>query len=56
MHVEFGTETLSNQVLESYGKPFQIDDVFSSHREALAAGLHVAHYLMLGGPEKIKIH
>jgi radical SAM superfamily enzyme YgiQ (UPF0313 family) len=50
MHVEFGTETLSNQVLESYGKPFQIDDVFSSHREALAAGLHVAHYLMLGGP------
>jgi radical SAM superfamily enzyme YgiQ (UPF0313 family) len=50
MHVEFGTETLSNQVLESYGKPFRIDDVFSSHREALAAGLHVAHYLMLGGP------
>ncbi len=37
-------------VLDSYGKPFHIDDVFSSHREALAAGLHVAHYLMLGGP------
>ncbi len=50
MHVEFGTEALSNRVLESYGKPFQSDDVISSHREALAAGLHVAHYLMLGGP------
>ncbi|MGO9137112.1 MAG: lipid biosynthesis B12-binding/radical SAM protein [Syntrophales bacterium] len=54
MHVEFGTESLSNQVLESYGKPFQIDDVFSSHRAALAAGLHVAHYLMLGGPGENK--
>lgn len=50
MHVEFGTETLSSRVLESYRKPFQINDVFSSHRKALAAGLHVAHYLMLGGP------
>lgn len=54
MHVEFGTEALSNPVLESYGKPFHIDDVFSSHREALAAGLHVAHYLMLGGPGENK--
>ena len=50
MHVEFGTEALSSRVLESYRKPFQINDVFSSHRKALAAGLHVAHYLMLGGP------
>lgn len=49
-HVEFGTEALSDRVLESYGKPFRIKDVFSSHRKALAAGLHVAHYLMLGGP------
>ncbi|HVO64911.1 MAG TPA: lipid biosynthesis B12-binding/radical SAM protein [Syntrophales bacterium] len=49
-HVEFGTEALSDRVLEAYGKPFHIDDVFSSHMEALAAGLHVAHYLMLGGP------
>jgi radical SAM superfamily enzyme YgiQ (UPF0313 family) len=54
MHVEFGTEAISNRVLEAYGKPFHIDDVFSSHREALAAGLHVAHYLMLGGPGENK--
>jgi radical SAM superfamily enzyme YgiQ (UPF0313 family) len=50
MHVEFGTESFSNPVLDSYGKPFYMDDVFASHREAIAAGLHVAHYLMLGGP------
>ena len=54
MHVEFGTEALSNRVLDSYGKPFHIDDVFTSHREALAAGLYVAHYLMLGGPGENK--
>jgi len=50
MHVEFGTEALSNTMFDSYRKPFHIDDVFASHRMALAAGLHVAHYLMLGGP------
>ncbi|MBI4633675.1 MAG: radical SAM protein [Deltaproteobacteria bacterium] len=49
-HVEFGTESLSNAVLDSYGKPFRIGDVFASHRRAVDAGLHVAHYLMLGGP------
>jgi radical SAM superfamily enzyme YgiQ (UPF0313 family) len=48
--VEFGTEALANKMLASYGKPFNIDDVFASHRAAVAAGLHVAHYLMLGGP------
>lgn len=50
MHVEFGTEALSNTMLDSYRKPFKIEDVFDSHRAALAAGLSVAHYLMLGGP------
>ncbi|MDO8785208.1 MAG: lipid biosynthesis B12-binding/radical SAM protein, partial [Syntrophales bacterium] len=50
MHVEFGTEALSNPMLASYRKPFHLEDVFASHRLAAAAGLHVAHYLMLGGP------
>lgn len=49
-HVDFGTESLSNAVLDSYGKPFRVDDVFASHKLAVAAGLHIAHYLMLGGP------
>jgi len=52
MHVEFGTEALSNRMLNSYGKPFHVNDVYASHRAALDAGLHVAHYLMPGGPNE----
>jgi len=49
-HVEFGTESLADPTLRAYGKPFCTEDVFTSHRLAGAAGLHVAHYLMVGGP------
>jgi radical SAM superfamily enzyme YgiQ (UPF0313 family) len=50
MHVEFGTESLANSMLRAYRKPFRTEDVSISHRLAVGAGLHVAHYLMLGGP------
>jgi radical SAM superfamily enzyme YgiQ (UPF0313 family) len=49
-HVEFGTESLADPTLRAYGKPFLAEDVFTSHRLAGNAGLHVAHYLMIGGP------
>lgn len=49
-HVEFGTESLSRAMLRSYRKPFTPDDVFAAHESAKAAGLHVAHYFLLGGP------
>ena len=49
-HVEFGTESLCDRVLSAYGKPFHTDDVFYAHELASAAGLHTAHYLLLGGP------
>ena len=49
-HVEFGTESLSNPVLSVYRNPFRSRDVFQAHRTALDAGLHVAHYFLLGGP------
>jgi len=49
-HVEFGTEALSDPVLSVYGKPFRTGDVLESHDAALAAGLHAAHYFLLGGP------
>jgi radical SAM superfamily enzyme YgiQ (UPF0313 family) len=49
-HVEFGTESLSNRMLQTYGKPFDCNQVFQSHQAAIDAGLHVAHYLLLGGP------
>ena len=49
-HVEFGTESLCDPVLTTYGKPFDVRQVFQAHKAAVAAGLHVAHYFLLGGP------
>lgn len=49
-HVEFGTESLSPAMLQTYRKPFKMNDVFKTHEQALAAGLHTAHYFLLGGP------
>lgn len=49
-HAEFGTESLCDAVLKAYRKPFQAEDVFTAHAAAVAAGLHVAHYILLGGP------
>lgn len=49
-HVEFGTESLCDDVLKAYGKPFRVADVLAAHRVANAAGVHVAHYFLLAGP------
>lgn len=49
-HVEFGTEAMSDAMLKSLQKPFRADDVFRAHANVLAAGLHIAHYFLLGGP------
>jgi radical SAM superfamily enzyme YgiQ (UPF0313 family) len=49
-HVEFGSESLCDRVLAEYRKPFRAADVETAHTAAREAGLHVAHYLILGGP------
>ena len=49
-HVEFGTESLSATMLAHYRKPFGVDDVVRAHQQCLDAGLHVAHFFLLGGP------
>ena len=49
-HVEFGTESLCEPMLRTYEKPFRERDVYAAHEQALEAGLHVAHYFLLGGP------
>ncbi|OQX08030.1 MAG: B12-binding domain-containing radical SAM protein [Desulfobulbaceae bacterium A2] len=49
-HVEFGTESLSTAMLRSYRKPFSVDHVLAAHAQARQAGLHTAHYFLLGGP------
>jgi radical SAM superfamily enzyme YgiQ (UPF0313 family) len=53
-HVEFGTESLSDTMLNSYQKPFRSEDVFIAHQQVRAAGIHVAHYFLLGGPKESK--
>jgi len=49
-HAEFGTESFSPAMLKSFRKPFTVDHALAAHAEARSAGLHVAHYIMLGGP------
>jgi len=49
-HVEFGTESLSPAMLKNYRKPFTPADVITAHKQAVDAGLHAAHYFLLGGP------
>ena len=49
-HAEFGTESLSDRVLNTYAKPFRRQTILQAHAMALEAGLHVAHYFLLGGP------
>lgn len=49
-HVEFGTESLCDSMLAAYRKPFRKKDIHLAHTQAIDAGLHVAHYLMPGGP------
>jgi radical SAM superfamily enzyme YgiQ (UPF0313 family) len=49
-HAEFGTESLSDAVLPRLQKPFRRRDVLRAHAAARAAGIHVAHFLLLGGP------
>ena len=49
-HAEFGTESFSPTMLRRYRKPFTVEHALAAHAEAKACGLHVAHYIMLGGP------
>lgn len=49
-HIEFGTDALSDAMLERLRKPFSVAQAMESHATAVAAGLHVAHFLALGGP------
>jgi radical SAM superfamily enzyme YgiQ (UPF0313 family) len=54
-HAEFGTESLAQAMLGRYRKPFTVADALAAHAEARAAGIHVAHYIMLGGPGETEV-
>lgn len=49
-HVEFGTDAFCDTILSQYQKPFNCADIFKAHRMALDAGIHAAHFFLLGAP------
>ncbi len=49
-HIEWGTESLSDSVLKSYGKDFTFADVLKTSQIAAEADIYQAHFLILGGP------
>lgn len=51
-HAEFGTEALSDAMLGRIRKAFRRADVLRAHRAAVDAGIHVAHFMLLGGPDE----
>lgn len=51
-HIEFGTDSLSDAVLDAYGKDFTFEDVYNTSRLAQRAKIRHAHFLIMGGPEE----
>ena len=49
-HVEFGSDSLCDPVLDAYGKGFTFDDIYAASESARLAKVHYAHFLIAGGP------
>ncbi len=49
-HVEFGSDSFADGVLERYGKSFTFDDVRAASQHAHELGLHYSHFIIFGGP------
>lgn len=49
-HVEFGTDSLCDAMLDSFRKNFSVADVLRTSELCTEMGLFVAHYLIFGGP------
>ena len=49
-HAELGTDAFCDPILQQYRKPFACADVFRAHNAAVSAGIHAAHFFLLGAP------
>jgi radical SAM superfamily enzyme YgiQ (UPF0313 family) len=49
-HVEFGSDSFSDPVLDAYGKEFTFADVHASSEMTRHAKIHYSHFLIVGGP------
>ena len=49
-HIEFGSDSFCDSVLEEYGKGFVFDDILRSAEFARAQNIPCCHFLICGGP------
>lgn len=49
-HIEFGSDSFCDSVLEAYGKAFTFEDILASSELAREHNVHYAHFLIAGGP------
>jgi radical SAM superfamily enzyme YgiQ (UPF0313 family) len=49
-HIEFGSDSFCDRVLDEYGKNFTFEDIAHASGCALKAKIHHAHFLITGGP------
>jgi radical SAM superfamily enzyme YgiQ (UPF0313 family) len=49
-HIEFGSDSFCDSVLDKYGKRFTFTDIESASRFARNSGVRHAHFLIVGGP------
>ena len=49
VHVEFGTESLSDTTLKHYGKHFTVSEIIEKSNLCNKLGIDFAHFLILGG-------
>jgi radical SAM superfamily enzyme YgiQ (UPF0313 family) len=49
-HIEFGSDSLCDSVLEAYGKRLTFDDILQSSEMARQHHVDFCHYLICGGP------
>lgn len=48
-HIEFGTESLSDQTLKKYNKQFTVSEVLEISENCNEAGVYFAHFMILAG-------
>lgn len=51
-HVEYGSDSFCDSVLQAYGKGFTFDDILRSSELARAHKVRYAHFLIAGGPSE----
>lgn len=49
-HIEFGSDSFADAVLEAYRKGFAFDDILNSSRMAADENIDYCHFLISGGP------